>query len=144
MEEEGIVIGVEGVTAVVRVVRKGACEHCTAGTCDMTEQGAEITALNPVGARVGQRVRVVMHSTQYLKGSMIVYGLPVLALMVGAVVGKIYGPRLFPGLEPDLAAAIAGFGLMALSLLGVKVWSTGAEKKTEYQPVIEQVLDASE
>jgi sigma-E factor negative regulatory protein RseC len=106
----------------------------------MTEGGAELEALNEAGAEVGQKVRVELKAYSYLKGSMMLYGLPALMLVIGAVVGKEIGPR-FMGLDSDLVSAIFAFGAFALSIVIVKLWSMKAEKKTEYRPVIKEILD---
>ncbi len=140
MEEVGSVKSIQGPMATVVVTKKSMCEHCTAGTCSMTEGGAELEALNEAGAGVGQKVRVELKAYSYLKGSMIIYGLPALMLIIGAVVGKEIGPR-FMGLDSDLVSAIFAFGAFAFSIVLVKLWSMKAEKKTEYRPVIKEIID---
>lgn len=142
MEEVGIVKGLSGSLAIVVVERKSFCDQCKAG-CKVTDSGAEIEALNLAKARIGQRVRVVMKPYTYLKGSIIIYGVPALALIVGAIVGKeflslIY---LFKNLDPDIVSAIAGFGAFILSFLVVKIWSKGLERKIEYKPVVQEILE---
>jgi sigma-E factor negative regulatory protein RseC len=140
MEEIGAVKSVQGPMATVVVTKKGMCEHCTAGTCHMSDDGAEIEALNEAGAEIGQRVRVELQTYSYLRGSMMVYGLPALALVIGAVVGKEIGPR-YLSLDSDLLSAIFGFGAFGLSLVFVKLWSTRAEKETRYRPTIKEILE---
>ncbi len=140
MEEIGVVMSVEGVNARVAVTKKSMCEHCTAGVCRMTEEGAEIEALNAARARVGQRVRVVLKAYSYLKGSLVLYGLPAVALIAGAVAGKEYFSRFFGGMDPEGVAAFFAFGFFALSLLFVRLWSARAGKKVQYKPVIEEIL----
>ncbi len=140
MNEIGVVKHIEGVSAVVSVERKSACEQCAAG-CKITDSGADIEAINRVRAKVGQKVRVEMKPYAYLKGSVIVYGLPALALVVGAVAGKELFSRFFPGRDPDIVSAFFGFGAFALSFLMVKFWSMRIEKKTEYKPVVEEIIE---
>jgi len=141
MEEIGVVKSISGTMAKVSVPRKSVCEGCTAGTCKPDEQSMEIDAVNKAQAKAGQKVRVTVKSYTYLKGSILVYGLPAVALIAGAVIGKeIFGPR-FKGIDPDILSAIFGFGLFALSFLGIKIWSLFAGKKTESRPVIEEILE---
>jgi sigma-E factor negative regulatory protein RseC len=141
MEEIGVVISTHGPFAKVAVQRRSVCDQCTAGTCHLTKGGAELEALNDVRAEAGQKVRVVLKPYSYLKGSLIVYGLPVVALIAGAVVGKELLADSFKGLDPDLVSAIFAFGAFALSFLVVFIWSRRAEKKTELKPVIEEILE---
>ncbi|GAB4388113.1 MAG: hypothetical protein Kow0025_05430 [Thermodesulfovibrionales bacterium] len=140
MEEIGIVTSVDGPMAKVSVQRKSVCDQCTAGTCHLTQDGAELEAINVAKAQVGQKVKVVLKPVAYLKGSLIVYGIPVLALILGAVVGREALPRYFEGMDPDAASAILAFAAFGLSFLGVKIWTSRAEGKAEYKPVVEQVL----
>jgi len=141
MEETGVVKSVEGPFAKVAVAKKSVCAQCTAGTCHLTEEGAELEALNTAGAKAGQRVRVVLKPYTFLKGSIIVYGLPAAALVLGAVMGKEVFSRYIRGISSDAVSAIFAFGAFALSFLAVKLWSMRAEKKIEYKPVIEEILE---
>jgi positive regulator of sigma E activity len=140
MEEIGIVKSIEGPFAKVLVQRKSVCDKCTAGTCHLMEEGAELDALNEAKAQVGQKVKVVLRPFSYLKGSLIAYGMPALALILGAVLGREVLAQYFTGMDPDSVSAIFAFGAFALSFLIVKVWSTRAEKRVEYKPVVEQIL----
>ena len=141
MEETGVVSRIEGVNAYVSVVRKGACEHCTAGTCDISGETVSIEAINEAGARVGQKVRVQMKALAYIKGSLLFYGIPAFSLIVGAVLGREVIAVRFPGVDPDGVSAITAFALMALSFVAVKVMTRKAEKSVRYQPVVDEILD---
>jgi len=144
MEEKGVVKSIDGVNACVVVTKKTACEHCTAGTCHLTGEGAISEAINAAHAKVGQRVRVVMKPVAYLTGAVMIWGVPALALIIGAVAGTQLTKAYFHSIAPETGAAIAAFGLMALSLIVVRIWSRGAEHKAEYKPVIEDILEDDE
>ena len=141
LEEIGTVIGVEGLYARVAVPKKSSCEGCTAGTCSMGEQSMEIEALNKAGAIIGQRVKVMVHTYAYMKGSMIVYGIPALFLVIGAVFGKEIMPRLFPAKDSDILSAFFGFSFLLASFILIKLWAGKQEKKADSTPVIEELLD---
>jgi len=140
MEEIGVVKSTSGVLATVSVERKSACEQCSEG-CRITEGGAEIEAINQAKALKGQKVRVVLRPYSYLKGSIVVYGLPALALILGAVAGKEFFSSLFSSLDPDIVSAIFGFGAFILAFISVKIWSVRIEKEAAYKPVIEEILE---
>jgi sigma-E factor negative regulatory protein RseC len=140
MDEIGIVKSLHGNVAMVSVERKSACDQCRAG-CSLTESGAEMEALNEAGAKVGQRVRVTVKPFTYLKSSIFVYGIPALMLILGAIIGKEMLPHIFLNHDPDTLSAISGFGALLISLVVVKIWSMHAEKKTEYKPVIEEIIE---
>lgn len=140
IEEIGIVTSTDGTTAHVNVPKKTACEGCTAGTCTAGEQSMEIVAFNKAGAEAGQKVKVLIHSSTYMKGAMIIYGIPALALVLGAVFGKEFMPELLTGRDPDILSAIFGFSFLGLSFVGVKIWSNLKGDNTETRPVIEEIL----
>lgn len=131
--------------ATVLVQKKSACEGCAGqGACHATPEGMEIRALNPVHAVTGQKVKVIMDSGAYLKGSLMVYGLPLLLFIIGALAGKKFGEAWFPEINSDLAAALTAFASLVLSLAGVRVWSRRAGTAADYQPVIERVVSETE
>lgn len=141
IEETGTVTKVDGIMATVAIQKKSSCDDCTAGACETTAEGAEIEALNSIHAEVGQVVRFSITPYTYLKGTMLVYGVPVVALIAGSIAGKNIGEIYFTKMNSDMIAAIAGFGLLVLSLLGIKILSKKLYSKTEYKPVIEEILD---
>lgn len=140
MDEVGIVKSINGAIAVVSVERKSACDSCKAG-CNVSDSGVEIEAFNKAKAAVGQKVRVKMEPYLYLKGSILIYGMPAIALIIGAIIGKEYLSGFFKGSDPDIVSAISGFGMLILSFIAVRLLSARLEKKTEYKPVIEEIIE---
>jgi positive regulator of sigma E activity len=140
IEETGTVKSTEGNMAIVAVARKSACEGCTSGICKPDAQTMEIEALNQAGAGVGQKVRVTIKSALYMKSSMIVYGIPAIGLVAGAVLGKEVLSGIFRGTDPDILSAICGFAAFGITLAIIKIWSGTAGKKTGSKPVIEEIL----
>jgi len=140
VEEIGVIRSVEGPVATVSVPKKSACEGCSLNVCKPEEQSLIIEALNPLSARVGQRVRIVMKSYTYLQGSLIVYGIPAFALIAGAVIGKEVFSSHIKNLDPDIVSAIFGSFAFAVSFFAIKLWSRKAGRKPGSKPVIEEIL----
>ncbi|NOZ68405.1 MAG: SoxR reducing system RseC family protein [Deferribacteres bacterium] len=141
IEETGIVTKTEGGMAKVAVEKKGGCEGCAVkNACEAAGENMEIEALNPLHAREGQRVRVAMGTQTYLKGSMLVYGLPLALFVTAAIIGKNIGEAYFSRMSPDTIAAIAGFTALILSMLGVRTWIKRVETRPGYRPVIREIL----
>ena len=140
IEEIGIVKSTSGMIAIVTVPRKSACEGCNAGICKPEEQSMEIEAVNRAGAVAGQRVRVAIKSLAYMKGSMVVYGLPAIGLVIGAVLGKEVFSGFVKGIDPDILSAAVGFAVFGIALVAVKIWSNSTGNKVESKPVIEEIL----
>jgi sigma-E factor negative regulatory protein RseC len=140
MDEIGIIKSVNGPVAIVSLTRRSACDDCKAG-CKLTESEAEVETINEAHAMVGQRVRVVMKPYSYLKGSLLVYGAPALALIAGAVVGKDLLSPYFKNADPDIISAISGFGAFLISFVLVKVVGSKIEKNTAYKPVVREIIE---
>ncbi|HMK55400.1 MAG TPA: SoxR reducing system RseC family protein [Dissulfurispiraceae bacterium] len=141
MEETGVVSRIDGPKAFVSVKRQSACDACAAGSvCKVSGSGAEIEAFNAVHAEVGDTVKISFKAFTYLKGTLLIYGVPALALVAGAVLGKDFVSDFFPGSDPDMLSAISGFSLMIVSFLCVKILIRKFEKKKELVPVVEEII----
>ena len=140
IEEIGTVKSTDGTMAIVAVAKKSACEGCTAGICKPDEQSMEIEAVNSAGAVAGQKVLVAIQSVAYMKGSMVVYGVPALGLVLGAVFGKEILSGFIKGTDPDILSAVSGFVAFGIALVIVKIWSNTAGNSIESKPVIKEIL----
>lgn len=140
-EDIGIVKSVHDISATVILQKSGdRCGTCCSG-CDTAKEGLEVEALNPIGAQVGQRVRIAFKPYDYMKGVIFVYGLPMLLFILGAVIGKGLGEAHFPQYSSDLVAATVAFALLLLSYLVLQVWSKKADSGHGSHPVIESIID---
>ncbi len=143
MQEVGIVKGFRGNYALVSVKRKdGSCDGCPGGSLCKSTEGDEalIEAINEAEAKEGDMVRVHFRSMSYLKGILLVYALPVLMLIIGAIIGKEYISPLFPSRDPEGVSALMGFGLFALTFIGLKIVSKRIQKRGRYTPVIVEIV----
>jgi sigma-E factor negative regulatory protein RseC len=142
MEEVGVVKEVIGPKAFVTVQRQSGCDSCPGGSvCKLAGNEAEIEAVNEAKAKAGDTVRIAFKPYTYLKGTIFVYGIPSIMLIIGAIVGKEYLSRFLPNMDPDIVSAIGGFGLFAMSFLFMKVWMKRYEGKKEYMPVIVEIIE---
>jgi len=140
MEEIGVVQKTIGSVATVLVERKSICDKCTEGKCLLTEGGAIIEAFNEANAKEGQRVKVIFRPYSYLKGSVLIYGLPALSLILGALIGFLFLPKYIKVFEPDLLSALTGFGLFLIAFVTVRMIASKMEKKVELKPVVVEIL----
>lgn len=90
MTGEGIVASVCGNEAVVKISKSSACGHdCTScGAC--SNPTYEIRVLNPVGAKIGDRVEIETKTSSVLGVSFLLYILPVFILIVSALLCEHY------------------------------------------------------
>jgi sigma-E factor negative regulatory protein RseC len=141
IEEEGIVVEVTGNIAKVSILAKSACEKCSSsGVCHPGEQGY-MEASNPLGAKQGQKVKVVLAPQLYLKASIILYGIPVTVFVAAAILAKNLGLRFGTEANSDLWAFIAGMVGMAVSFLAIRMYNNKVEKTQQYKPTIVEILD---
>ncbi|GAB4540535.1 MAG: hypothetical protein Fur0020_09740 [Thermodesulfovibrionia bacterium] len=142
IEERGVVIKTEGIMATVKVLKRGSCEGCMArGVCEPSEDAMEIEALNPIQAKIGQTVEVSIVPQTYLRSAIYVYGLPLIVLIAGAIIGKNIGELYIKGIDSDLLAAILGLGGFFITFIFIRLWSKKAEKRTEYKPIIKRIAE---
>jgi sigma-E factor negative regulatory protein RseC len=140
IEEEGIVAEIAGDIAKVAIVKKSACEQCAAsGVCHPGDQ-EYMEASNPLGAKKGQKVKVVVAPQVYLKASIILYGIPMAALIAGAIIAKNIAERYAGQNNSDLWAFLVGMLCMLVSFFFIRVYNNKVEKNQKYKPVIVEIL----
>lgn len=141
VEDIGIVKSVHDISATVIILKShDRCGTCCSG-CDTAKEGLEMEALNPIGAQVGQRVRIAFKPYAYMKGVLFVYGIPMLLFILGAIFGKRLGETHFPQYSSDLVSAAVAFAFLILSYLALQVWSKKAGSGHGSHPVIESIVD---
>lgn len=139
MQELGIVTAVHGSLADVRINRTTACATC--GKCHGFDENQQllVKARNSAGAAVGDAVRLELEGVSVVRAAAIVYGLPLLGLLVGFFVG---GAVRAPSGQA-LSGWFGGLGfLLALAFVGWYDRRLRAAGKG--QPVIVEVFRAGE
>jgi sigma-E factor negative regulatory protein RseC len=141
MDATGVVKELRGPKALVSVRRQTACEGCAAGSsCIGAVHGAELEAHNYAEAQPGDMVRISFKPMTYLKGSLLVYGIPALALIIGAIVGKEFLAGYWTAVEADLVSALTAFGLFGVTVICMRFLIKRLENSGDLEPVIEEVL----
>ena len=129
-------------TAVVMCRKSSLCEHCaTSGSCMLGDDNHTrlIEVMNGLGAEVGDHVRIATTTRSFLQSSFLLYIVPLIALVIGALVGKAVGEKLDVGLEPNLLSAIFGVFFMIGSFVILRVGSSALSKEA-YMPKIVAIL----
>ncbi|MTI94966.1 MAG: SoxR reducing system RseC family protein [Firmicutes bacterium] len=140
MDQVGKVLAVKDDTAEVMLQRNSACEKC--GVCHLGRtQDLLLRLPNTVDAEPGQRVLIGMEGVNVVKASLIVYILPVLALVAGFVLIYLFHEPLNLGGSPDLWGAGLGFALFLLTFAVIRTLEPRLRAKAEYNPVIVRVLE---
>lgn len=140
IEEEGVVAEIEGNNAKVAILKKSACEQCAvSGVCHPGDQ-EYLEAANPLGALKGQKVKVALAPQVYLKASIILYGIPMTALIAGAIIAKIIALPYVGDVRSDFWAFIVGAFCTFVSFLFLRFYNKKVEKTQKYKPVIVEIL----
>ena len=149
MEQYGEVIAVMEGTARVRVRRHSACRDC--GRCGMGIIGGEpvdpeIEVRNPIGAQVGQVVKITMDTRKLLSASFLMYLLPILGLITGVALGQGAALRLnlAQGRGADLAGLALGLFIMALIFAFARWRGRRMTASPRFIPVAVAVVEAGE
>jgi sigma-E factor negative regulatory protein RseC len=120
MYETGTVKNVTGSGVELEVTPGEQCGSCPRqGGCHsrmdlgITNQDRTIDARNDAGARVGDRVEVLIPGRRRLAAGLVVFGLPVLFGIAGAIIGSLAGSDAGTGIGLAVGLA-AGFAAALL------------------------------
>ena len=138
--ERGIVENVEPGWAWVKTKRSSACNSCASRSHCLT-QGADqmlVKAQNTVNAKKGDEVELYLSTKTKLKGTAIVYLLPVFGIFVGAFSAGPLSEAL--GLNPSLGMAFFTLtGLVALVFL-MRALANRMAAKQALTPLVKRVI----
>lgn len=145
IEEVGTVVELKGKhTAVVMCQKSSLCENCaTNGHCVLGDDDKTrfIDAQNSLGASVGENVRIATSTKSFLQSSFLLYIVPLIALVIGAVVGKLTGENLATGLDPNLLSAVFGVFFMIGSFVILRVGSTALDQESYMPKIVAIIID---
>ena len=138
--EEGIIEKASKRKALVRIQPSSACANCDSrGTCDISsDKKMMIEVANNLQAEIGDRVEISMPEGSLLKLSFLVYFLPVVALVAGAIMGSMLAP--FLDMEPTPASVIGGGGAMAGVFFVLRWLERGSNARDKYYPRMTRIL----
>ncbi len=143
--ETGTVIAVRGDVAEVALPRGRMCEGC--GSCCVAagEDTMVLEARNPHGAVKGDRVEVEVPAGMALKAAYLLYGVPLVAFLLGLGSGGALGALALGGSWGVPLGLLLGFGFLALSYAALaRVYSPGSRAGEAFRPTIVRVLGRAE
>ncbi len=147
MIEEAAVVVEAGVGyAWVETRRRSACGACSAsdgcGTAMLAQvwgdRRVRVRALSTLPLQPGDAVIVGLAEGALLRGSLLVYLLPLVLLVAGALLGQ--AAFAGAGEEPVILSGAVGLGL---GFLAARVVSRRLRSDTRFQPVVMRRLDAA-
>ena len=128
MIEEGVIIGLKGKMAEIKVGRHEDCSGC--GACGSAKNISTVV-YNEIGAKVGDRVKFSMPEENIVTGAFVVVVLPLIFAGIGAAVAFIFLEEYVPHL------AIVFF---LLSLIFVKLYDKKKRHDLKYNAKIIEII----
>ncbi len=119
MGEVGEVVGREGNRLVVKMQRTEACAKCRACTAGLESKDMIIKAVDMCSGNIGDKVEIVLDNSNFMKATLIMYGIPFIAFMLG-VFGGYYGAAAYGLGSPELMGIGAGVILVALTYMLIR------------------------
>lgn len=124
MQQIGKVLEIEGEFALVQFERTKACGNCKA--CMSLGDGmAAVKIRNTLDAVPGDSVHIQLHAKSLLKATAIAYGVPLLALLLGVILGSLIN---------DVAALCMGLGFALLAFGLLKLLEPKFARMQEFSP----------
>lgn len=131
MREKAIVVKNNKNQAQVEIKRSAACDGCKGCSVGREGKSLRVWAQNPIGARVGQTVEIELSEATFLSATLIAYGVPLLAFILGVGLGfKVAIPLNISAVEPF--SLFVGLGLMAIGFLTIRFFTNREEVRKKY------------
>lgn len=147
IESTGQIVACEGAYAWVATQRQSSCGSCavnkSCGTSTVAKMFGDrehrVYARNQIQAHEGDTVVVGISEATLLKGSLLLYLMPLLALIVGGLLGELMAGQM--GFDEDLSALVLALAGFAASLLWLKRYSRRLASDERYQAVVLRSLN---
>jgi sigma-E factor negative regulatory protein RseC len=118
--EEGIVKEAQNGIAEIVISDSEQCEECSAKVyCKPGSLNERcLTVKDPFGVHPGDKVRVTIRGSRILSASFMIYGIPLLLLLVGIFIGTL----LFNN-NQEIFSSLLGISLVAVYAAGILIFS---------------------
>jgi len=142
MKEVGRIIEINDDMAKILIVRHIACGNC--GACQVGKENLNmiLTTENTVGGKPGDLVEIELKTENFLYASFIMYGIPLIGLIIG-LIGGYYSGRIF-GFDENISqiiAAFAGILFISISYICIKALDPKIKKMSKFKPVLIRVVN---
>lgn len=140
VREKGVIERITGKKAMVRIQKSSACSACESkDSCDVTSgKGMTIEVVNELMASEGDVVEISISSRSFLKLTVLVYFLPVAALIICAYFGEVLGARV--GFNTTLASILTGGVGVGVTFFILRRFDQDQRKKRSLSPKMTRIL----
>lgn len=141
MKEVGRIIEVNNDIAKVLIARHAACGDC--GACQVGRENLNmiLTAENTIEGKPGDMVEIELKTENFLFASFIMYGIPLLGLIIGLIGGYYSGIAFgYDENKSQLIAAISGLVILAVSYLVIRFNESKIKNMSKFKPVLIRIV----
>ena len=150
IEESGTIVDVQGDTAWVETQRRSTCDKCAVnkgcGTATLAKvlgnRRSVVQVVNAVGGRVGDDVILGLQDSSLVRGSMAVYGVPLGAMLIIALLGDALSKGI-DNVSHETTVIVCGLIGLIAGFYWVFLFSKKIRQDSRYQPVILRLTPAS-
>jgi sigma-E factor negative regulatory protein RseC len=140
IEEKAIVVAVEGDSVLLQTQRRSACQSCSVkqgcGTSVLAkvvgQRSAQILVSNTLDANIGDELIIGIDDNALVKGSLLVYALPLILLLVGALLGELLAHYYV--LNAELMSIVLGAAGFVLAMVLIRYSLSNTRLQREMQP----------
>jgi len=142
MAEFGQVINVLDEDVKVRLNRQEACAKCGACSAGLESKDMFIEATNLAHAKLDEWVEIRLEEENFIKAVAIMYGIPLVGLLIGLIGGVVLGEMLVSGYG-DIIGVVTGLLGAGISFLFIHI-NEDKFKTSKYKPRAIRVVDVNE
>ncbi|MEW6354201.1 MAG: SoxR reducing system RseC family protein [Pseudomonadota bacterium] len=143
MEENARVVAVDGDAVWVETQRNTTCGACSlnkgCGTAVLAKflgtRRTRIKALNTLAVQAGDDVVIGLRENALLQGSLAVYAVPLLAMLIFALFGEALNAH-WEFTQTEAPNILFGLGGLAVGFFWLRRYALKVAKDARYQPVV--------
>lgn len=129
-------------TAKIKVKRHSSCKSC--GGCGILTSGEDkavsMEVPNPIGAKVGEFVRISVETDKVILASLIVYVLPVIVLVIAMYITQQVAISSGYQETAEVISIGVGLGGMALVFLILRLLDKRIARTKKFKPRITEIV----
>ena len=143
LEERALVVAVDEQSVWVETQRQSVCGQCAANKgCGnsvlqkvLGKKRNVLRVMGDLSVDVGDEVIIGVNEDALVKGSLIVYAMPILFMIVFAMLGETIVSHWL-SISKDLASIAGAFLGLMVSIIGLRWYGSRISDNANYQPVL--------
>ena len=139
MREIAIVVENKNNRAQVEIRKSAACDGCKGCSVGREGKALRVWAQNPIGARVGQTVEIELSAATFLSATLIAYGVPLIAFLLGIGFGSKVA-NLFNLSSAEVVSFFIGLAFMSISFFIIHFFTSREEVSKKYSSRIVRII----